>query len=51
MENDNAPLDIFTHEGSHERSIAASQDRSAFVRMMLPLYEGMRKAYSELRAK
>lgn len=51
IENDNAPLDIFTHEGSHERSIAASQDRSAFVRMMLPLYEGMRKAYNELMHK
>jgi len=51
IENDDAPLDIFTHEGSHERSIAASQDRSAFVRMMLPLYEGMRKAYNELMHK
>ena len=51
MENDNAPLDIFTHEGSHERSIAASQDRSAFVNMMLPLYVGMRKAYHELLEK
>lgn len=51
IENDNAPLDIFTHEGSHERSIAASQDRSAFVNMMLPLYVGMRKAYHELLEK
>lgn len=47
IENDTSPLDIFTHEGSYERSVLAVQDRNEQVNTMYPLYAGMQKAYSE----
>lgn len=37
--------DIFTHQGSHEQSIALATDRAAFEQKLLPLYLGMQQTY------
>lgn len=47
IENDDSPSDIFTHEGSYERSLSAVHNRNEQVGIMYPLYAGMQKAYSE----
>jgi hypothetical protein len=39
--------DVFTHDGTHELSVVAAQDRSAFEQQMAALYLGMQHAYSE----
>jgi short-subunit dehydrogenase len=39
--------DVFTHDGTHELSVLAAQDRSAFEQQMAALYLGMQHAYEE----
>lgn len=47
IEDNNSPLDVFTHTGSYERSIVAAENRLQYREEMLPLYIGMQKAYKK----